>query len=76
MEYAISEMCAQWVTALILPKDKDEGWSSKENPWSLVCSMEMPADKMTSPHLPQKATREFYYCIAIMHNRFVTLENG
>lgn len=37
------------MTALILAKDEDEGWFSKENPWSLVCSVEMPADNVTSP---------------------------
>lgn len=60
-EYAIWKVDAvttDW-QCWFLPKDKDEGWFSKENAWSLVCSVEMPTDNVTSSHLPQIATRKY-----------------
>lgn len=58
IEYAVPTLDAGLLTALISPKDKDEGWFSKENPRSLVCTMEMPADNVTSLHLLLITTTE------------------
>lgn len=39
---------------------------------SHLCSVEMPAWKVTSPHLPQIATREFSLCVSITHDQSLT----